>query len=100
MQTGHRSRSLSTSTSVTRRARTFAETDDGHFELTQGGSRLAIGGEAINVPDTPEYTRLYARFAELITARGRDTNLSPFRLVADAFLLGERATGGAFDWAG
>jgi D-galactose 1-dehydrogenase len=74
------------------------ETDNGRLDLTHGGSRMAVDGAAVNVADTPEYARLYARFADLIVRRASDTDLSPFRLVADAFLLGERATLQAFDW--
>jgi D-galactose 1-dehydrogenase len=76
------------------------ETDEGTLELSAGGSRLAIDGSPHDVPEEPEYARLYARFADLIAQRQSDVDLAPFRLVADAFLLGERRTVGAFDWAG
>ena len=74
------------------------ETDAGLLTLTHGGSRLAIDGVDQSVAEAPEYGRLYARFAELIAARRSDIDLSPFRLVADAYLLGERREVAAFNW--
>ena len=76
------------------------DTDGGRLDLTMGGSRWAVDGVAMPVPDVPEYAQLYRRFAELIAARASDTDLSPFRIVADAFLLGERRTVAAFRWDG
>lgn len=76
------------------------ETDGGTLTLGEGASRMAVDGVPVAVPDVPEYARLYRRFAELVAARESDTDLAPFRLVADAFLLGERETVGAFDWNG
>jgi D-galactose 1-dehydrogenase len=78
----------------------IVETDRGTLMLSHGASKMAVDGMAIDVPDTPEYARLYQRFAELIATRQSDTDLAPFRLVADAFLLGERETVGPFDWNG
>ena len=74
------------------------ETDGGRLDLTMGGAQLAIDGVAQHVPETPEYARLYRRFAELIATGGSDIDLAPFRLVADAFLLCERRTVGSFAW--
>lgn len=74
------------------------ETDCGTLTLTNGASRMAVDGDAVTVPDLPEYARLYARFAELIATRESDIDLRPFHIVADAFLLGERETVGAFNW--
>ena len=78
----------------------LVETDRGTLALGKGASTMAVDGIPVAVPDVPEYARLYQRFAELVAARESDTDLSPFRLVADAFLLGERETVGAFDWNG
>ncbi len=75
-----------------------AETDDGTLELRDGGSKLAIDGTGQVLSDETEYARLYARFAQLITHRASAADLSPFRLVADAYLLGERREVGPFDW--
>ncbi len=74
------------------------ETDGGTLTLSDGGARLAIDGAPVEVPDMPEYARLYSHFANLIRTRCSDIDLSPFRLVADAFLLGERRTAAQFDW--
>ncbi|SOB78830.1 galactose 1-dehydrogenase [Sphingomonas guangdongensis] len=76
------------------------QTDDGVLTLTAGGSAMAVDGVTQAVPDEPEYARLYARFAELIATRQSDTDLQPFRLVADAYLLGVRREVAAFDWNG
>ncbi len=66
------------------------ETDQGLLQLSLGASRLAIDGASVDVGEEPEYTRMYRRFAELIEARRSDVDLSPFRLVADAFMIGRR----------
>lgn len=82
-----------------------AETDAGQMTLTDGGARLFIDG----VEQTPpggdpsndlghEYPRLYARMADLVEAGESDVDLSPFVLVADAFMIGERRQVAAFDW--
>lgn len=68
------------------------DTDAGQLRLTHGASRLFIDGTEQTVPDDPEYRRLYRRFADLLKARRSDTDLSPFRLTADAFLLARRRT--------
>jgi D-galactose 1-dehydrogenase len=75
------------------------ETDGGTLTLSAGASKMAIDGAETAVPDDPEYARLYRRFHELVTSRESDVDLSPFRLVADAFMLGKRETVGAFDWS-
>lgn len=66
------------------------ETDGGALLLSHGASRMAIDGAAIEIGDDPEYARLYRRFAHLLATRTSDVDLAPFRLVADAFLLGRR----------
>jgi D-galactose 1-dehydrogenase len=76
----------------------MVETDGGTAELRDGGAHLAIDGADVPVPDGTEYGRLYARFAELVAAGATDADLSPFRLVADAFLIGRRETVSAFSW--
>ena len=68
------------------------ETDGGTLTLSLGASKLAIDGAPVDVGDVPEYARLYRRFAELRASRESDADLAPFRHVADAFLLGRRAT--------
>jgi D-galactose 1-dehydrogenase len=68
----------------------IVETDAGRLHLSSGGAKLDLNGErAVDSADI-EYAGLYRRFAELIRAGQSDVDLSPFRLVADAFMLGSR----------
>tara|TARA_A100001391_G_scaffold130111_8_gene89512 strand:- start:16161 stop:17084 length:924 start_codon:yes stop_codon:yes gene_type:complete len=64
-------------------------TDDGVLRLEEGGSLLTQPGEKARVFADREYERLYRRFAKLIAAGQCEVDLRPFRLVSDAFLLGE-----------
>ncbi|MAW99809.1 MAG: galactose 1-dehydrogenase [Sphingomonas sp.] len=73
------------------------ETDAGHLKLSEGASKMAVNGEAAAVDDDPEYARLYRHFAALLDARKSDADLSPFRHVADAYLLGCRREVGPFE---
>ncbi|HEY2068899.1 MAG TPA: Gfo/Idh/MocA family oxidoreductase [Rhizomicrobium sp.] len=69
------------------------ETDQGPVLLQQGGSVVAVDGKTLDTPHDahhPEYTPLYRRFAELVRAGRSDVDARPFRLVADAFLMGRR----------
>ncbi|MCA1653303.1 MAG: Gfo/Idh/MocA family protein [Sphingomicrobium sp.] len=72
------------------------ETDGGTLQLADGASKMAVDGVPVEVGDEAEYARLYRRFAELIAARRSDVDLAPFRLVADAFLIGRRSEVGPF----
>jgi D-galactose 1-dehydrogenase len=74
------------------------DTDAGRAEIQDGGGRLLIDGAEVEVPQGTEYGRLYARFADLVEQGGVNADLSPFRLVADAFLIGRRETVSAFSW--
>lgn len=74
------------------------ETDGGTLKLGHGASQMALDGVAIDVGAAAEYETLYKRFAELIATRTSDVDLSPFRLVADAFLLGQRKDVAVFEW--
>jgi D-galactose 1-dehydrogenase len=69
----------------------IADTDDGRLHLSCGGARLDLNGERAVVSADIEYAGLYRRFAELIRAKKSDVDLSPFCLVADAFMLGRRS---------
>ncbi|MBY6160808.1 Gfo/Idh/MocA family oxidoreductase [Mameliella alba] len=69
------------------------ETDQGVLALHDGGARMIVDGveQSADGPAlTGEYPRLYARMAELVASGQSDTDLSPLRHVADAFLLGRR----------
>lgn len=72
------------------------ETDDGTLALHDGGARLVIAGVTQQGDGVGEYPALYRRFAELIACAESDCDLRPLTLVADAFLLGERADTEAF----
>ncbi|MBB6427823.1 Gfo/Idh/MocA family protein [Sphingopyxis sp. JAI128] len=74
------------------------ETDRGLLTLADGASRMAIDGAAVDVGDEGEYPRIYRHFAQLIAEGRRDIDLTPFRLVADAFLLGRRVAVEPFEW--
>ena len=76
------------------------ETDAGRLALTDGGSKLFIDGEALITADkalSGEYPNLYARFHDLVRHGKSDVDLSPFRHVADAFMLGRRSSVEAFE---
>lgn len=69
----------------------IVDTVGGQLRLTEGGSRLEIGGEPANAgAGRGEYPGLYRRFVELVRQRAIDADLAPFRLVADSFMLGRR----------
>ncbi|HMN45984.1 MAG TPA: Gfo/Idh/MocA family oxidoreductase [Povalibacter sp.] len=66
------------------------DTDDGRLVLSKGGSVLRINDDPpIEAPDR-EYPNLYARFAELVRSHQIDVDVTPFQLVADAFMCGRR----------
>lgn len=62
------------------------DTDRGRILLCDGGSGLQIDGSPVAVPSSQEYPRLYSRFASLIRDRKSDVDVTPLRLVSDAFL--------------
>ena len=65
--------------------------------LGDGGARLLVdGAERVGRGDDGEYRELYAAFAELIEAGRSHVDLEPLRVVADAFMMGERTTVEAF----
>ena len=73
------------------------ETDGGTLKLGMGGAVLNIDGEVTEAPDA-EYPNLYAKFATLVGTRSSDVDVTPLRLVADAFLVGRRTIAPAFEW--
>lgn len=67
------------------------ETESGHrLHLAEGGTRLSVDGREVVAEPPAEYQGLYARFAELIEAGTSEVDAAPFRLVADAFMIGRR----------
>lgn len=69
------------------------------FELRDGGGRLLVDGREKALPPRREYPAIYARFAELVEQRAVELDLEPLRIVADAFLIGERRSVEPFDWS-
>ncbi|WP_441235036.1 Gfo/Idh/MocA family protein [Bradyrhizobium sp. 930_D9_N1_4] len=67
-----------------------AETDEGRMALSRGGRIMAIDGKAVAEAPDQEYRELYQRFVKLAASGESDVDLTPLRLVADAFLLGKR----------
>lgn len=65
------------------------ETDDGDLHLANGGAVLSLPSGTQESSDI-EYPGLYARFADLIRSGESDVDIHPLRLVADAFLRGNR----------
>lgn len=72
-------------------------TDAGDLRLSHGGNRLTIDGVEQPATAEREYPALYERFARLIAERRSDVDVAPLKLVADAFLRGERITTDAFE---
>lgn len=68
------------------------ETSAGRLQLSKGGSAMRIDDEPVLHETDREYARIYARFAALIRERRIDVDIAPLRLVADAFLCGQRVT--------
>ena len=73
------------------------ETDGGPLKLSGGGARLIAGGEVLVDAEAEEYRGLYRRFVELTATGTSDVDLTPLRLVADAFMLGRRRIVAAFE---
>ena len=73
------------------------ETDRGSLRLSRGGAELFIDGIENTAGPDREYAGIYERFAALIRARESDVDYQPLRLVADAFLCGERLEVEAFE---
>ncbi|RQH10918.1 Gfo/Idh/MocA family oxidoreductase [Bradyrhizobium sp. RP6] len=66
------------------------ETDQGRMTLSSGGARMSVDGKVLAEAPDEEYRGLYRRFVELAATGASDMDLTPLRLVADAFLLGKR----------
>ncbi len=79
------------------------DTDAGRMRLADGGATMTIDGKTQADTDEDgnalqgEYSRLYARMADLVRNGAMDMDLSPMIHVADAFLLGRRVTVEPFD---
>lgn len=64
--------------------------------LAEGGSKLIIDDEVRASEGPGEYPDIYRKFVDLIDARRSHVDVTPLRLVADAFLLARRSTVEAF----
>ena len=68
-----------------------AETTDGTLlELTDGGAKLAVNGQPAVAEEAQEYPRIYTMFAVLLAEHCSHVDVRPLRLVADAYLVGDR----------
>ncbi len=68
----------------------LVETEQSRMTLSGGGRRMAVDGKMLAEAPDQEYRELYRRFVKLAATGASDVDLSPLRLVADAFLLGKR----------
>jgi D-galactose 1-dehydrogenase len=69
------------------------ETSDGsNLTLAKGGSRLEIDGRLVAEEPPAEYEGIYRRFDALLRQRRSEVDADPFRLVADAFMIGRRVS--------
>ncbi|PWE79620.1 galactose 1-dehydrogenase [Bradyrhizobium sp. SUTN9-2] len=68
----------------------LVETDQGRLTLSSGGARMAVDGKVLAEGPDEEYRGLYRRFVALAATGASDVDLTPLRLVADAFLPGKR----------
>ncbi|MGH8141114.1 MAG: Gfo/Idh/MocA family protein [Steroidobacteraceae bacterium] len=71
--------------------------DGAQMLLSMGGTRIST--QATAPPDAleGEYPAIYRRFAALVASRRSEVHAAPLRVVADAFLIGERTTVAPFD---
>ena len=60
------------------------------LKLSKGGSRLEIDGHLMVEEPPAEYEAIYDHFSVLLARRQSDVDVAPLRLVADAFLVGNR----------
>lgn len=72
-------------------------TDAGRMLLSGGGARMEIDGRIVTEAPEAEYRGLYRRFVALTATGASDVDLTPLRLVADAFMLGRRSVVEAFE---
>ena len=61
----------------------------GHrLDLHHGGATLKIDGVGVDIGKEAEYPTIYRMFAEMIRSRTSNTDITPLRLIADAYLTG------------
>lgn len=69
---------------------TVETVEGGTVKLTSGGSKLEVDGKVVVDAPEQEYPLIYKRFAELLDKGESELNAAPFRLLADAFMVGKR----------
>jgi len=75
------------------------QTDKGLIQLKDGGATVLLDGQEVAGPPSSEhaeYETIYANFSDIIERGVSEVDLSPLKLVADAFLLGDRQQVAAF----
>jgi D-galactose 1-dehydrogenase len=73
------------------------ETEDGtNLKLSSGGVRLDVNGKIAAEKKPAEYEAIYSLFDELLREGRGHVDAAPFRLVADAFMVGKRTEVEAF----
>ena len=70
------------------------ETDAGTLVVSGGGAAMHLDGAEISRAAEREYPLIYRRFAELLRDRRSEVDVQPLRIIADAFLIGNRETTG------
>lgn len=75
-----------------------AETTEGtRLVLTEGGAKLTVNDELVVDEPSREYPRIYTMWAQLLAEGRSHVDVRPLRLVADAFLVGDREPTDAFE---
>lgn len=75
-----------------------AETTEGtRLVLTEGGAKLAVNDKLVVDEASEEYPRIYAMWSQLLAEGRSHVDVRPLRLVADAFLVGDREPTDAFE---
>jgi D-galactose 1-dehydrogenase len=73
------------------------ETEGPRLHLSSGGARLAVDGKLVVEETSAEYEAIYEHFDRLLNEGRSYVDAAPFRLVADAFLVGKRSEVEAFE---
>ena len=67
------------------------ETEAGFsLKLAHGGSCLELDGRLVVEENPDEYAGIYRQFSSLLREGRSEVDIAPFRLVADAFMIGKR----------
>ena len=75
----------------------FVETDGGtRLHLSSGGAKLDVNGKILAEAAPAEYEAIYEHFDQLLRDGRSHVDAAPFRLVADAFMVGKRREVEAF----